>query len=109
MKLSEIKGENTLDIIADILEPISNLISDPEAKKALKNDKKEPIIKILPQIIKTHKKDIYKIFAILDGVSIEEYAKNANMVKVMQDFTDVVMDEAMQSLFISAKPKKEEN
>lgn len=107
MKLSEIKGDRALEVIADIMNPISNLLSDPETKKALKNTGKEPVIKILPQIIKTHKTDIYKIFAILDGVTVEEYAKSANMVKIIQDFSDVVMDESIQTLFTSAKPVEE--
>lgn len=107
MKLSEIKGDRALEVIADIMEPITNLISDPETKKALKNNGKEPVVKILPKIIKTHKDDIYKMLAILDGVTVEEYAKSANMVKIINDFTDIVMDESIQSLFTSAKPVEE--
>ena len=107
MKLSEIKGDRALEVIADIMEPITNLISDPETKKALKNNGKEPVVKILPKIIKTHKDDIYKMLAILDGVTVEEYAESANMVKIIQDFSDVVMDESIQTLFTSAKPVEE--
>ena len=107
MKLSEIKGDRALEVIADIMEPISNLLSDPETKNALKNNGQKPIVKVLPKIIKTHKDDIYKMLAILDGVSVKEYSEQSNMVKIINDFTDVVMDESIQSLFISAKPVEE--
>lgn len=104
MKLSEIKGDRALEVIADIMEPLSNLISDPETKNALKGSSKKPVIKILPKIIKTHKNDIYKMLSVLDGVSVKEYAENSNMMKIIQDFTDVVMDDSIQALFTSAKP-----
>ena len=109
MKLSEIKGDRAIEVIAEIMEPISNLVSDPETKKALKNNGKEPIVKILPKIIKTHKDDIYKMLAILDGVTVAEYIKDVTMVKLLNDFTDVIMDESIQSLFTSAKPVEPEN
>lgn len=107
MKLSEIKGDRALEVIADIMEPISNLISDPEVKKIFQNNKKEPISKKLPDIIKGHKSDIYKMLATLEGVSVEEYKKATTVVKVLKDFTDMLMDESVQELFISAKPVEE--
>jgi len=107
MKLSEIKGDRALEVIADLMEPISNLISDPDVKKAFENRKNKPIIKILPDIIKTHKTDIYKMLATLEGIDVKEYKKNTTIVKVIKDFTDMLMDESVQELFISAKPVEE--
>ena len=108
MKLSEIKGDRALEVIADIMEPISNIVSDKEAKKAFQNAEKEPIVKVLPQLIKTHKQDIYKMLAIIDGVSVDEYKKSSNMMKLLQDFSDIITDESVQSLFISAKATEAE-
>jgi len=108
MKLSEIKGDRALEVIADIMEPISNIVSDKEAKKAFQNAEKEPIVKVLPQLIKTHKQDIYKMLAIIDGVSVDEYKKSSNMMKLLQDFSDIITDESVQSLFISAKATEQE-
>ena len=49
------------------------------------------------------------MLAIIDGVTVEEYAKNANMVKIIRDFTNIVLDESIQTLFTSAKPVAEKN
>ena len=108
MKLSEIKGDRALEVIADIMAPISNIVSDKEAKKAFQNAEKEPIAKVLPQLIKTHKQDIYTLLATIDGVSVEEYKKAANMMKLLKDFSDIITDESVQSLFISANPTEAE-
>jgi hypothetical protein len=109
MKLSEIKGDRALEVIADIMEPISNLVSDPAVKKIFENRKKEPVIKKLPEVIKSHKPDIYKMLATLEGVNVEEYKKTTSLIKIIQDFTDMIMDESIQQLFISAKPVEEKN
>lgn len=112
MKLSEIKGERAIETIADIIEPIGNIMSDPEAKKMLghdKSQKKVPIFKVLPILLKSHKNDIYQILAVVNGVTIEEYIKNSNMVTVINDFSDVIMDDSIQALFTSAKPVEEES
>lgn len=108
MKLSEIKGDRALEVIADIMEPISNIVSDEEAKKAFQNATKVPIVKVLPKIIKAHKKDVYNMLAILDGVTVAEYSKNVTITKILKDFSDVIMDESVQALFISANPENAE-
>ena len=107
MKLSEIKGDKALEVIADIMEPISNLISDSKFKKMFENREKEPIVKKIPEIIKEHKSDIYKMLAVLDGVSVEKYKAETSVIKILKDFTDMIMDESVQKLFISAEPVEE--
>lgn len=112
MKLSKIKGERVIETIANIIEPIGNIMSDSETKKFIQRDesqKKILIFKILPTLLKSHKNDIYQILAVINDVTIEEYIKNSNMITIMNDFADVVMDETVQSLFISAKPVEVEN
>ena len=37
MKISDVKNEEALDLLADILEPASEIIADEEVKKAYKN------------------------------------------------------------------------
>ena len=53
MKLSEVKGEAALDLLADIIEPAAEIMSDPKVKDLISVKNKGAIIKIL---IKDHKK-----------------------------------------------------
>ena len=108
MKLSEIKGDRALEVIADVMEPIANIANDAEAKKVFQNATNEPLFKVLPSVIKKHKKDVYSMLAILDGVTVAEYSKNASITKILKDFADVIMDESVQALFISANPENAE-
>lgn len=109
MKLSEIKGDRAIEVVADIMEPISNLLTDTDIKKIFENKKKQSVAKLLPDIIKMHKSDIYRILASLEGTTVNEYKKKVTIVKLIQDFTDLVTDESVQALFTSAKPVSEKN
>lgn len=110
MKLSEIRGERTIDVIAAIIEPVAEIASDPEAaemfsKKALPEgeDPKKYAVKRIrksaPALLKNHKKELIAILAAIKGVSEEEYAEKLNLVTLIHDLVELLSDEAFTSLF----------
>lgn len=113
MKLSDVKGERTLEVIADIIDPVYNIATDEEAARLFKREKcpsgvtpKEFILKriksSLPAILKGHKSDIISILATIEGISAEEYSENLDLVKLLKDFTELLTDDMFMSLFISS-------
>lgn len=116
MKLSDIQGERVFDVIADIINPIANIAEDDTASALFKRDKlpegmtaKAFLIqrarKSLPALFKGHKGDIIAILAAIVGVSEEQYKRELNPIKLMQDATELLTDEAFGVLFISAQSK----
>ena len=114
MRLSEIKGERTLEVIADLIDPIANIAEDKEASALFKKerppkgtDAKAFVVsrlrKGLPKLLKGHKSDIVAILATLEGVSKEEYSASLTLHRLMKDCTELLTDEAFASLFISAQ------
>ena len=114
MRLSEIKGERTLEVIADLIDPIANIAEDKEASALFRKerppkgmDAKAFVVsrlrKGLPKLLKEHKSDIVAILATLEGVSKEEYAASLTLQRLMKDCTELLTDEAFASLFISAQ------
>ena len=114
MKLSDVKGERTLEVIADIIDPIANIAEDEEASAMFKREKlpegmtvKKFLLKrarkSLPVLLKGHKADIIAILSAIEGVSAEGYAGALNLVKLVKDCTDLLTDEAFMELFISAQ------
>lgn len=114
MKLSEIKGDRTLEVIAEIIEPIANIAENPEAAKLFKREKLPEGVaprtfllnrakKAVPVILKEHKDDVLEILAAIEGVDPKEYAAQLNLVKLVRDFTELLSDEAFTVLFISAQ------
>ena len=72
MKLSEYQGEAALDILADLIEPAGEIMSDKEIGDAFKENR----FKAIGLAIKNHKKAVMKILATMDGVPVEEYKCN---------------------------------
>jgi hypothetical protein len=56
MRLSEIKGEQALDVLADLLEPIQTIMADDKAKQLFKGGS-EGMIKASRYLLKEHKKE----------------------------------------------------
>ena len=114
MRLSDIKGDRTLEVIAEIIDPIANIAADEEASAMFKREKlpdgmtakkflMKRVRKSLPVLLKGHKADIIAILSAIEGVSAEEYSGALNLVKLVKDCTDLLTDEAFMELFISAQ------
>lgn len=95
MKLSELQGEQALDVLADIIEPASKILSDKEVAKSYKESK----IKFVKMAIKSHKKEIIEILAVLDGVPVDDY--NVNFFTLPMKLMDIINDPELQQLFFS--------
>lgn len=117
MRLSDIQGERVFDVIADIIDPIANIAEDEQASAMFRRERlpegmtaKEFLIqrarKSLPALFKGHKGDIIAILAAIGGVSEEQYKRELNPIKLMQDATELLTDEAFGVLFLSAQSGK---
>lgn len=114
MKLSDIKGERTLDVIVDIIDPIANIAEDEEASALFRKEKlpkgmtKKTFLlqrarKAVPALLKGHKSDIISILSAIEGTTKEEYTASLNLVKLTKDAVELIRDEAFMTLFISAQ------
>lgn len=120
MRLSDIRGERTFEVIAEIIEPIANIASDETSSEFFRREKlpegvsaKDFLLKrakkSIPSLLKGHKKDLIVILAALDGVDKDEYSESLNLLKLIRDVTELLTDEAFAELFISAQSEKENN
>lgn len=114
MKLSEIKGDRTLEVIADIIDPVANIAEDEDAAKLFKREKLPEgmtakkfllrrIRESLPTLLKNHKADIIAILSTIEGTSPEEYSATLDLTKLTKDIIDLLTDDAFTQLFISAQ------
>lgn len=113
MKLSDIKGERTMEVIADLIVPVSNIAQDEMAKELFeKRDcpegmtSKEFVIerikKAAPTLLKTHRQDLIDILATIKGVSATEYAEQMNMANLLGDLLELFSDQEFIGFFTSA-------
>ena len=93
MKLSEYQGEAALDILADLIEPAGEIMSDKEIGEVFKKNR----FKAIGLAIKNHKKAVMQIMAALDGVPVEEY--KCNVFSLPVKILEILNDPEMIQLF----------
>ena len=94
MKLSEYQGEAALDILADLIEPASEIMSDKEIGEVFKQNR----FKAIGLAIKNHKKAVMQILATMDGIPVDEYKCNVFTlpVKILELLNDPEMIQLFQ-------------
>ena len=98
MKLSDIKGERTLEVVADIIEPLTCIATDEEVRAALSgcNDRAKAVKgigKVAATIAKKHSDEAIEILAAIEGVEPDEYAASLSLGKLVRDILDLMSDE----------------
>ena len=94
MKLSEVKGEAAMDMLADLIEPAGEIFGDKGVADAYRNGNKLGAVKVA---IKNHKKAVIEILAVLDGVPVEEYCPNLFSLPVK--LLEILNDKDLLQLF----------
>lgn len=95
MKLSEIKGEKALDVLADLIEPLGEIATDKEIAKTFSENR----MKAISIAIKNHKQAVLQCLAILEQKPVEEYIKEVNFLTLPVTILEILNDEELQKLF----------
>ena len=108
MRLSDLKGERAIEVIADLIAPIANIAADAENLKLFHNKKLEGetveeaglrlMKEKLPILLKTHKRDILDIICAVNG-SVPD---DLSLIDIFSEATDLMNDKEFVGLFISA-------
>lgn len=117
MKLSDIKGDRVLDVIADIIDPIANMVQDKDVAAMFKREAvpegmdahdffAKRMRKGLPVLLKSHKADIIAILAAIEGVTPEQYAESLDFPKLFTDVVELVTDDAFLNFLSSSETGK---
>lgn len=101
MRLSEIKGVDAIDVIADIIDPVTVILADEEVKKVIES--KQPKLIIAKTILKRQKAAILEVLAILNKEDPKTFNPSLIALPIMlvQLLQDVEENEELKSLFTS--------
>ena len=98
MKIAEIKGEQAIDVLADIMEPFSEIFGDEEVKAVYEEG---TLAKALGVALKKHKREVIQILASVNLQTPEEYVKTIDLLTLPKEFMELIQDEALRGLFPS--------
>ena len=105
MKLSDIKGDRVLDVIADTIDPIANMVQDEDVAAMFRREAvpegmdargffAKRMRRGLPVLLKGHKADIIAVMAAIEGVTPGQYAESLDFPKLFTDVMELVTDDA---------------
>lgn len=94
MKLSEIKGERALEVIADLIDPIKEIMDDDRFKATIDSGSKLDVVKFL---LKEHKHQMLVVLALLNNEDPSTYEPSLLSLPMM--VMDLISDPDVMSLF----------
>ena len=97
-KLSEFRDEEALELLADLLQPLSQIASDSSFRTAWKSGAK--VYDVAKLLIKGHKSEVMDIMASLEGVPREEF--HCNVLTLPMMLVSILNDEDFMAFFASA-------
>lgn len=103
MKLSEIKGQEAIDALADLIAPAAEIFSDKAVIETMRSGDRLKAVQIM---LKTHSKAVIEMLAILDREDPATY--EPSIVTLPIKLLDFLNDPEVQSLFFSQEQTKEE-
>jgi hypothetical protein len=106
MKLSEVKGEKAIVMMADIIDPATEIMADEVLQKLISGD--APTLVMVERILRVHPKSILKILAILNEEDVETY--NPSILALPKLVKELLEDKELMELFHSqGQPKEDES
>ena len=112
MKLSEFKGERAIEVIADLIAPITNIAIDNENLKLFRAEKHEgetdrdasirDFKEKIPNLLKSHKKDVLNILCAMNDKKPDELS----IADIVGGALELANDEDFVSLFLSVTSPK---
>lgn len=102
MRLSEFKGEDAIDVLADIIEPVSEIVGDEEIKKAISGEgNKTKIASIVKLALKKHTHAVLEVLARCENKSYEEYVETVSVFTLPLKALEIFNDKELVSFFQS--------
>lgn len=113
MRLSDVKGERTFEVVADIIEPVYRIAQDEAAVEMLspkpcpegedpKHFMARRLVAGVPALLRSHKGDLVAIMAAIEGEDAEEYAASLDLAKLAASLAELVSDPALMGFLANA-------
>lgn len=96
MKLSEIKGEEAFSVLAELIDPVSEIMADKDVENTYRSAPRLALVKLLLQ---KHQKELITIMATLDRVPVNEY--EVSLISLPAKVFELLNDPELAPIFQS--------
>lgn len=96
MQLNDIRGEQALIALGEIMEPLASMMDDKKVQKLAESGNN---LKLISYALKKHYHEVFLIMAALHGEDPKTYSPN--ILQLPKDLMDLLNDPEMNALFFS--------
>lgn len=104
MKLSDFENEAALDLLAQLIDPATEIMNDPKIVQTVRSGK--PIIFAVKEILKSHKQAAIEIVSAMHGEDVGKF--RFNVLTLAKDLMDLMNDPDVLAVFSSQSQKEQE-
>ena len=88
MRISEFENDEALDLLADIMDPLSDIMGNEIVSKMV--EAKKPTLVIARYVLKNHKKSVIEIVALLNKTTPDKV--KFNVIGLIKDIVNLITD-----------------
>ena len=100
-RLSDYKGEEAIELWADLLDPVTKILANKEVSNAAKAGK--PILVIAKEMLKTNAKEVTEILLRIDDTPLTGLSIPARLISMLNEMQE---SEELRGFFNSAEQEK---
>jgi hypothetical protein len=104
MKITDFKGEEALDLLVNIMEPVTIIFADKAVRDAYKS---QPKLQLVKTVVKSHMAEVLEIMAMLNGMSADEYKAAITIPGLIRQVLELINDKELQSFLESQATETE--
>lgn len=97
MKLMDFRGEDAIDVLAEIIEPVTEIFSDKAIADAYRNHAK--IATLAKLALKNHKHAVVEILAVCEGKTYDEYVDTITVLTLPLKALELFNDKELVDFF----------
>ncbi len=101
-RILDARGEEALDVLADLLDPITEIATDPEISGMMQTGGSATVAQFAAAVLRRHKSAVMQIMAIDDGKTAEEERGILSAVTVPARLLKLLSNPAVKELFFGA-------
>ena len=96
MKYTEFNKFQSVDALAEIIEPIFTIFANPKLKEVSEAENKT-VIQAAKAILKENPKEILEVLAALDGTTVDEY--ECTPISLFKSVVELLQDKDLSGFF----------
>ena len=101
-KILDARGEEALDVLADLIDPISEIAGDAEISGMMKTGGSATVAQLAAAILRRHKNAVVQIMAIDDGKTEDEEKSLLSVVTIPRRLLRLLSVPEIKELFFGA-------